>query len=107
AQSGSARPAGEGYCNMHPGGLGERTEPRCPVAAITDTTITMAQPCWDNSTKRVTIPGIPGRTANLVGPASLGNNRIPMYVENAYELLDQPGEWYLDGPANTIYYVPR
>ncbi len=98
---------GEGYWNLRTGGLGDWTEPRCPVAAITDTTITMAQPCWDNSTRRVTIPGIPGRTANLVGPAVLGNNRIPMSVENAYELLDQPGEWYLDGPANTVYYIPR
>ena len=98
---------GEGYWNLRTGGLGDWTEPRCPVASITDTTITMAQPCWDNSTRRVDIPGRPGRTANLVGPGSLGNNKIPMSVENAFELLDQPGEWYLDGPADTIYYIPR
>jgi hypothetical protein len=98
---------GEGYWNLRTGGLGEWTEPRCPIAASTDTTITMAQPCWDNSTRRVTIPGIPGRTANLVGPAALGNNRLPMYAENAFELLDQPGEWYLDSSADTVYYIPR
>ena len=28
------------------------------------------------------------------------------YVENARELLDQPGEWYLDGPSGTLYYLP-
>jgi hypothetical protein len=29
------------------------------------------------------------------------------YFENAYEFLDQPGEWYLDETANTLYYMPR
>jgi hypothetical protein len=28
------------------------------------------------------------------------------YVENALELLDTPGEWYLDGPAGRLYYQP-
>ena len=29
------------------------------------------------------------------------------YFENALELLDQPGEWYLDETANVVYYKPR
>ncbi|MGD0837312.1 MAG: right-handed parallel beta-helix repeat-containing protein [Polyangia bacterium] len=29
------------------------------------------------------------------------------YFENAYEFLDQPGEWYLDETTNTVYYKPR
>ncbi len=29
------------------------------------------------------------------------------YFENALELLDQPGEWYLDETANVLYYSPR
>ncbi len=33
--------------------------------------------------------------------------RLPVYVENAYELLDEPGEWYLDTHENYIYYMPR
>lgn len=37
-----------------------------------------------------------GRQANL-----------PSYIENAFELLDEPGEWYLDRPAGVIYYLPR
>src|SRR5580692_993182 len=37
-------------------GLGSWTEPRCPVASIEGTTITMAQPCWDNSTQRAMLP---------------------------------------------------
>ncbi|MDP9050537.1 MAG: fibronectin type III domain-containing protein [Acidobacteriota bacterium] len=87
-------------------GLGSWTEPRCPVASIDGTTITMAQPCWNNSTLRVMLPPGPfKRTANLVGPASVG--KAPTYVENAYELLGTPGQFYLDHGASKIYYVPR
>ncbi|OLB74859.1 MAG: hypothetical protein AUI14_22405 [Actinobacteria bacterium 13_2_20CM_2_71_6] len=98
---------GDGYWGLRTGGLGGWTEPRCPIAGISATTITMAQPCWDNSTRRVNRTDTSGRTVNLVGPSTLGNRQLPMSVENAYELLDQPGEWYLDGPANTVYYIPR
>lgn len=85
-------------------GLGAWTEPRCPVQSIQGTTITMAEPCWDNSTKRVMLPN-GERTANLVGPMSVGKR--PEYVENAFELLGTPGQWYFDRPAHRIYYVPR
>ena len=30
-----------------------------------------------------------------------------MYFKNALELLDEPGEWYMDRPAKTVYYMPR
>ena len=101
---------GNSLWTEHSEGLGAWTEPRCPVAAIDSATITMAQPCWDNSTRRIMLPrNTPGmdrpRTANLVGPASIG--KAPVSVENAYELLGAPGQWYLDSPAATIYYVPR
>ncbi|HEY1768542.1 MAG TPA: right-handed parallel beta-helix repeat-containing protein [Terracidiphilus sp.] len=85
-------------------GLGSWTEPRCPVASIEGTTITMAEPCWDNSTERVMLPN-GTRTANLVGPKSVGKE--PAYVENAYEMLGTPGQFYLDRAASTIYYTPR
>jgi hypothetical protein len=57
-------------------GLGSWTEPRCPVAAIDGNGITMAQPCWDNSTKRVMYadPAF-NRTANLVGRQAWASNR--------------------------------
>ena len=29
------------------------------------------------------------------------------YFENAYQFLDEPGEWYLDQDAGVIYYIPR
>lgn len=85
-------------------GLGSWTEPRCPIASITGNVITMAQPCWDNSTKRVMLPS-GERTANLVGPMSVGKQ--PEYVENAYELLGTPGQFYFDRAAHVVYYVPR
>jgi len=29
------------------------------------------------------------------------------YVENVFEALDEPGEWYLDRPSGTLYYYPK
>jgi len=29
------------------------------------------------------------------------------YVEGVFEALDEPGEWYLDRQAGTVYYFPR
>jgi Fibronectin type III domain len=99
--------AGEAMWNLQRYGLGQWTEPRCPIGAVAGTTITMAQPCWDNSTRRVEFPDIPGRSVNMVGPGSLTNGKKPAYVENAFELLDTPGEWYLDRGSRTFYYLPR
>jgi hypothetical protein len=28
-------------------------------------------------------------------------------VENVFEALDSPGEWYLDRPAGKVYYIPK
>ncbi|WP_329363108.1 fibronectin type III domain-containing protein [Streptomyces sp. NBC_01483] len=99
--------SGESLWNVERDGLGQWTEPRCRVAAAEGTTITMVQPCWDNSNKRVEFPDIPGRTVSMVGPGHLTNGGRATYVENAYELLDQPGEWYLDRAAHRVYYLPR
>ncbi|MFL5307596.1 MAG: right-handed parallel beta-helix repeat-containing protein [Polyangia bacterium] len=46
------------------------------------------------------------RSFPLFGPLSNGDGQ-PFYLENAYEFLDQPGEWYLDEAAATLYYKPR
>lgn len=32
---------------------------------------------------------------------------FPTYIENARELLDDPGEWYLDRTAHVVHYIPR
>lgn len=95
---------GNSIWSEHSEGLGSWTEPRCPIASISGTTITMAQPCWNNSTKRIMLPN-GARTANLVGPKSVGKR--PEYMENAYELLGTPGQFYLDRTSHTLYYVPR
>ncbi|MCX4420660.1 fibronectin type III domain-containing protein [Streptomyces mirabilis] len=99
--------SGESLWNVERNGLGQWTEPRCRIAAAEAATITMVQPCWDNSNKRVEFPDIPGRTVSMVGPGHLTNGGRATYVENAYELLDQPGEWYLDRTAHRVYYLPR
>jgi hypothetical protein len=67
------------------------TQMRCGVAAVAGTTVTMDQPCFDNSTRK---------------PYGVNADR-PDRVENARELLDRPGEFYLDQPAHTVYYMPR
>lgn len=67
------------------------TQMRCGVAGVSGTTVTMDQPCFDNSTRK---------------PYGVNADR-PDRVENARELLDRPGEFYLDRPAHMLYYIPR
>jgi uncharacterized protein YjdB len=52
--------------------------------------ITMKEPAWG----AVTNKGMTSAT-------------VPVYYENAYELLDQPGEWYYDKTEGVLYYKPR
>jgi len=87
-------------------GMGGWTEPRCPVAGIEGAMIAMAQPCWNNSTRRVMLPpSIPfNRPANLVGPATL-QGKQPAYIENAFEFLSTTGQWYFDRSARLIFYL--
>ncbi len=76
---------------------GNWVEQRCGVSSISgnasSTTITMKQPCYDNAYTRK--------------QANNQNITNPTYIENNYTLLDQPGEWYLDHAASTLYYIPR
>jgi chitodextrinase len=65
-------------------------EYRCPVQSIVGNTMTMQQPCWHN--------------ANLHEGQEIQN---PSWLENAYEFLDTPGEWYLDKAAGDLYYLPK
>ncbi len=45
-----------------------------------------------------------GRTGTDPRLIDWAGNRY--YVENVFEGLDQPGEWYLDRPSGTLYYKP-
>ncbi|WP_211268710.1 right-handed parallel beta-helix repeat-containing protein [Actinoplanes subtropicus] len=91
---------------VYRGGLGAWTEPRCPVASISGGAVTMAQPCWRNSTTRACCFD-DGRAYNLVGRASITEQ--PTTVENAYQFLSAgtPGQWFLDQGDSKLYYVPR
>lgn len=70
------------------------TERRCGVSNIASTTITMKEPGW----------GLCRLEPSWYTPLRVTN---PTDIENAYELLDQPGEWYLDRSAGIVYYIPR
>ncbi|MBQ7337141.1 MAG: right-handed parallel beta-helix repeat-containing protein [Clostridia bacterium] len=71
----------------------------CAESAVTNddgtTTFTMVQPGWNTYYETATLGG-----------AAVNANQF-FYAENAYEFLDEPGEWYLDTAAGKIYYMPR
>lgn len=71
------------------------TESRCGVSGVQDlgdrVAIQMKEPCWTNA------------TVNKEDQAV----RTPTTVENGYELLNSPGEWYYDKTSRTFYYLPR
>ena len=78
----------------------EWTSPRICIDIIThnasSTMISMKQPGW-------------GFVTNKGGTSVGGNfnkNGLPWYIENAYELLDEEREWYLDRTTDFIYYKP-
>ncbi len=54
--------------------------------------IYIQEPCWSHSN---------------MAPKDVVNIGVPDRIENAYELLDQPGEWYLDKSAHRVFYIPR
>jgi hypothetical protein len=85
---------------VYPSGPSNWTESRCRIASVAGTAITMAQPCWDNTTKRTT----PGTALAISGfNQPLGAKYI---ATNAYELLTKPGQWYLDTSAHRLDYIP-
>ena len=74
------------------------TNSRCGVASVelindnTELKMIMEEPGWQNVTTK-------GSSTNVSEP--------PVWYENAIELLDKPGEWYLDEAENKLYYMPR
>jgi F5/8 type C domain/Right handed beta helix region len=67
------------------------TQSRCDIASVSGTTITMDEPCFQNSSEKQY--GV--------------NIGLPSSVENARALLTNPGQWYLDQSSDTVYYLPR
>ncbi|MEU6430397.1 lectin [Microbispora sp. NPDC046973] len=74
-------------------GIGSFTDRYVPVQSISGNSITMQQPAWNN---------------NIFGYDTIVNpyRKGPMYLENAYEFLDSPGEWYLNTTTGVLYYIP-
>jgi len=48
-----------------------------------------------------------GTDPNTIGVPGIWSMFEVTYFENAYQFLDEPGEWYLDETADMIYYIPR
>jgi hypothetical protein len=62
---------------------------------------------------RLPIESVNGRTRTVTFDlpslfALVSENRPGVYwVENVFEALDTPGQWYLDRPHGVLYYIPR
>jgi len=69
------------------------TDRYSPVQSISGGVITMQQPAWNNNNFGYDTSASPFRAG-------------PLYVENAYELLDAPGEWYLNSSSGVLSYIP-
>jgi hypothetical protein len=79
---------------------------RCPLASITapsgsGSSLNVDPTCFANNNTSVPNRGFPFNGAGLPRLTSIS------YVENAYQLLDSPGEFYLDSSAGFLYYKPR
>jgi hypothetical protein len=79
---------------------------RCPLSGITATAgggsaLTVDPACWRNNHTAVPNPSFPFNGAGL--PALNGIT----WLENAFQLLGTPGQFYLDSRAGFLYYVPR
>jgi hypothetical protein len=95
--SGGTMPAWSNPSEIEAVALAQWKMMRCPVASISNGDIVMREPCWTN--------------ANVfqaaAGSVSLWNFRLVARFENALEMLDTPGEWYLDSTTGWLYYMPR
>ena len=71
--------------------LGKWMMIRCRIAAAAKDRLTIVEPCWRNA-----------EWAVPWGAAS------PAWIENSYQFLNGPGQWFLDRSAGgVLYYIPR
>ncbi|WP_308250199.1 lectin [Sphaerisporangium fuscum] len=73
--------------------VGSFTDRYVTVQSISGNVITMQQPGWNNNTFGYDTFTQPHRAG-------------PLYLENAYEFLDAPGEWYIKPGTGILYYIP-
>ncbi|WP_158702559.1 hypothetical protein [Kitasatospora sp. MMS16-BH015] len=79
---------------------------RCPLASITTpsgggSSLNVDPACFTDNNTSVPNRGFPFNGAGLPKLTTIS------YLENAYQLLDTPGEFYLDTAAGLLYYAPR
>ncbi|MBB6406796.1 right-handed parallel beta-helix repeat-containing protein [Arthrobacter sp. AZCC_0090] len=78
---------------------------RCPLASITasgsGSSLNVSPACFNNNNTNVPHPGFPFNGSGL--PRLTGIT----WLENAYELLNQQGQFYLDSTKGELYYIPR
>lgn len=77
----------------------------CPVVGINYKSILVEPSCIDTYK-------LPPQTRGIIGDIALWvlndtSKPSSFAIENAYELLDQDGEWYLDKALSIVYYKPR
>jgi hypothetical protein len=73
--------------------VGSFTDRYVSVQSISGNVIAMQQPGWNNNTFGYDTFTSPHRAG-------------PLYLTNAYEFLDSPGEWYLNRGTGALYYIP-
>jgi hypothetical protein len=97
------------------GANGFWTQPRCDVASISPdgTSVALRQPCWSNLHIPQNFP-TPAQDPSydyddnpMGGFDGITPVTQPSLVENAFENLDGPGQWYLDSSAHRVFYIPR
>ncbi|MFI7063768.1 right-handed parallel beta-helix repeat-containing protein [Kribbella sp. NPDC050124] len=73
--------------------MGSFTDRYSPVHSVDGNTLVMEQPAWDN---------------NNFGYDTLKSpyNRGAVYLNNAYELISGPKQWYLDSAKGKVFYRP-
>ncbi|MEO3876256.1 ricin-type beta-trefoil lectin domain protein [Nonomuraea sp. B12E4] len=73
--------------------IGSFTDRYAPVQSISGNLITMRQPAWNNNNFGYDTFSSPHRAG-------------PLYLANAYEFLDSPGEWYVNTATGMLFYIP-
>ena len=73
----------------------------CRIQSFQGDNIVMAEPCWHNTI----VDSVKNGWSNA-SPKGKPFRGIDWF-ENAYEFLGEPGQFYIDPQANTLYYVPR
>ncbi|MEU6432651.1 RICIN domain-containing protein, partial [Microbispora sp. NPDC046973] len=73
--------------------VGSFTDRYVRVQSISGNFITMQQPSWSNNIFGYDTFTTPHRAG-------------PLYIENAYEFLDAPGEWYINPSTGVLSYIP-